>query len=105
MTIKIIGKVHTVKPQETKKDFTFQEFWIETDSETQYPQVIPVQASGDKMLLVGDLKAGDIIEADVNIRGRVWNGKAFASFSLWKLDKKDDGNLSDLGMTKSETPW
>jgi len=51
-----------------------------------YPKDIPVEAWNAQVPLIQSLKAGDDVNIHVDIEGREYNGKWYASVKLWKFD-------------------
>ena len=56
----------------------------------QYPQPRLFQLSQDKCAMGDTIAVGDIVELDVNFRGRLWTGddgveKCFNSDEVWKI--------------------
>lgn len=86
MSLELKGRVKQLFPQETKGTFTFKNIWITTDGDTQYPQTIEIQVSGQKLNLLDNLKVGQDATFHVNLRGREYNGKIYHSFSAWKVE-------------------
>ena len=87
MTVKLIGTVKNVLPAETKGTFEFRNLWLTIDQETQYPQVVEVQFTKDKIAVLDAYNAGDKVEVEANIRGREYNGKVYVSLTGWKINK------------------
>lgn len=85
------GIIKQVFPTETKNNFTFRVMWLTLDAGSQYPQVIEVQAAGQKTGIFDGLKEGDEVTCHINLRGREWtkDGKTsvFNTIQAWKVDK------------------
>ncbi len=91
----IQGKVIRVNPVQSVGSNNFQkrEAHIETDSDSKYPQIIAIEAQGDKVSLFDNLKPGDVVDFAINLRGREWNSpqgetKVFNTIVAWKVDVK-----------------
>lgn len=95
--MQITGTVHTVHEPVEKNNYTSRKLWLNTDEGTQYPQLIELEAGGAKVSLFDNLKQGDAVTLDVNLRGRQWNDKVFNSLSVWKVTK-------GAAATPAETP-
>lgn len=89
LTVK--GKVHTVFPVETKSNFSFRMLWLQTEHESQYPQLVEIQFPKEKGDLLNNVSEGDIVEVSFNLRGRQWNDKVFNTVSGWRLNKISSG--------------
>jgi len=91
----IQGKVVRVLPTQTvgEKGFQKREIHVEIDSESKYPQVIGLEAQGEKVGLLDGLNPNDIVSFEINLRGREWSGqydvvKVFNTLSIWKVEVK-----------------
>jgi len=61
-TLKTDGKLLGVNAVEQITDkFKKRKFWVETDSESQWPQVIEFELVQDKVDLIDKFKKGDVI--------------------------------------------
>lgn len=89
--MQITGKVKQVFPTETKGNFTFRVLWLATELESQYPQILEIQAAGNKVSILDGLNEGDEVTCHLNLRGREWsnNGttKVFNTIQAWRIDK------------------
>lgn len=83
--IKMIGETNQV----TEK-FKKREFWIETDS--QYPQVISIEAQQDFCTELDKFSEGETVEVSIEIRGREWTDpktndvKVFNTIKAYKIE-------------------
>ena len=91
----IQGKVVRVLPTQTvgEKGFQKREIHVEIDSDSKYPQVIGLEAQGDKVSLLDGINPNDIVSFEINLRGREWSGqydvvKVFNTLSIWKVEVK-----------------
>jgi len=91
----IQGKVVRVLPTQTvgEKGFQKREIHVEIDSDSKYPQVIGLEAQGEKVTLLDGLNPNDIVSFEINLRGREWSEqydvvKVFNTLSIWKVDVK-----------------
>jgi single-strand DNA-binding protein len=74
-------------------NFQKREAHIETESESKYPQIIAIEAQGEKVGLFDNLKPGDVADFAINLRGREWNSpqgetKVFNTIVAWKVEVK-----------------
>lgn len=77
---------------EISSKFSKREMVIETADNPKYPQLVPIEASGDRMALMDEISAGDSVSVEIDIRGRAWTKpgsetKYFLSLSLYKLER------------------
>lgn len=85
--MKIKGTVKQVTDTETVGEKGFQKRQIVvTIGDASYPQHIPVEFVQDKVDLLDDINAGEIVEIDINLRGREWNDKYYVSVQGWKIN-------------------
>ena len=74
-----------------KNNFPIQEFVLEIDQESDYPQTVMFQLIGDKSSALENenLKAGDQVKIAFNLRGKPWekNGKKmyFNSLNVFEM--------------------
>ena len=99
----IQGKVVRVMPVQSvgANNFQKREAHIETDSDSKYPQIIAIEAQGEKVNLFDSLKPGDVADFAINLRGREWNApdgavKVFNTITAWKVDIKLGATTSSL---------
>lgn len=93
----LTGAVKVLKDREKISDrFTKQEIVI-TDTNAQYPQDILFQCANDKCALLDNVKEGDQVTVNFNLRGREWKNpktgeiRYFNSLDIWKLEKAGAG--------------
>lgn len=85
------GTVVNVTPLQIISDkFRKQDFTIKTFDE-KYPQFLTFQVVNDKCDLVANLKNGDVVEVNYNLRGREWNSpegvtKYFNTVEAWSIN-------------------
>lgn len=91
----IQGKVVRVLPTQMvgEKGFQKREIHVEIDGDSKYPQVIGLEAQGDKVSLLDGINPNDIVSFEINLRGREWSGqydvvKVFNTLSIWKVEVK-----------------
>jgi len=91
----IQGKVIRINPVQSvgANNFQKREAHIETESESKYPQIIAIEAQGEKVGLFDLLKPGDVVDFAINLRGREWNSpqgetKVFNTIVAWKVEVK-----------------
>lgn len=87
-----IGILKAVNPTEKKSDrFQSREIVLTTEASTPYPQHVVFQLTQDKCSLVDNLRIGDEVRTQFNLRGREWNGpqgvKYFNTLEIWRIEK------------------
>lgn len=91
MNIKITGLFKAAaKAVPTKNGKTIQKFYLDLDTDTEYPTVCEIQNYDNKVDL-GGIKSGNPITVHVNLSGRKWRnseGKEyfFQSLNAWKIE-------------------
>jgi hypothetical protein len=106
--LKFKGEVVTIKD-----NFTKREFWIEIDQDTQYPQIVNLELIKDKCDIIDKYTAatkttkGDMIEADINVRGNVAKMaddtyRCFNSLNCWRVRGIATGEKNDAPMPGEE---
>lgn len=68
-----------------------------------YPQTLCVEWPNDSMTIPQGFKEGDIVEVDINIRGREWTSpqgdvRYFTSLNGWKMSLISGGGSSQSGI-------
>lgn len=107
----IQGKVIRVMPVQSVGANNFQkcEAHIETESESKYPQIIAIEAQGEKVGLFDSLKPGDVADFAINLRGREWNSpqgekKVFNTIVAWKVEVKSATANEKPATTETNEP-
>ena len=70
--------------------FAIREFVVE-ESSSQYPQLIQMQVTQDKCVLLDGFTLGQDVSINFNIKGREWTSPAgdvkyFTTLEAWKLE-------------------
>jgi len=86
------GKIKAIMPVKETATFKSIEVIITTDFDTTYPQHLSVQFYQGKTSLIEGFKVGDLVTAEVNLKGKEWTNplgetKYFNSIEVWKLTK------------------
>lgn len=90
--MKLQGKLIKKESVKTFGSNGFQKRDIVIVTDEQYPQTILIELHQDRVDLVKDLKKNDLIEVDINVRGREWinpegESKYFNSLVGWRIQK------------------
>lgn len=91
MSFTLQGKL--IKRNDAKQvsdKFTIREFVIE-DSSTQYPQLIQMQLTQDRVDILDSFQLGENVSVSFNIKGREWTSpqgdiRYFTTLEAWKID-------------------
>jgi hypothetical protein len=80
----ITGTVHHVGQTEViSEKFSKRLLVVKTDGE--YNNLCPIEFTKDKTALLDTLQIGQSVSVEVNLGGREWQGKYYASITGWKL--------------------
>ena len=91
--MEIKGQVKAIMPVKETATFKSIEVIITIDFDSKYPQHISCQLNQGKTSLIEGINVGDLVSAEVNLRGREWQDpntlvtKYFNSIEIWKLTK------------------
>ena len=92
--IETTGPVHAITDEVTRGKYTSRTLVISTTDNPKYPQLVPIEFSGDKGLgQLEGVRVGDTVTVTWEPRGREWTDpktgavKFFGSFSGWKVDR------------------
>jgi hypothetical protein len=89
MTLEIKGQIKVIgQPEQKSEKFTKQEIVVTIDSDTNYPQHVPIQLNQKLLSVIGQFQVGQQIKATCNIRGNEWQTKYFLSIEAWKLESE-----------------
>jgi hypothetical protein len=86
---KFKGEVVFITPTTSVSD-KFQKREVTIKSDDQYPQYVTFQLTQDKCSLADNLKAGEVVEVQYNLRGRRWEAqdgtiKYFNTIEAWTM--------------------
>ena len=90
--MKITGTLKIKKDtQVVSESFSKREFVL-TVVDGAFSNDILIQLTKDKVTLINDINIGDMLEVDVNLKGKEWNSpsgevKYFNSIEGWKITK------------------
>jgi len=84
-TIKVIFATNVVSDKFSKRDLV-------VTTADMYPQDILIQFTQDKCNVLDSYNAGEVVEVDINLRGREWinpqgEAKYFTTIEGWKIAK------------------
>ena len=110
--MQIVGIIKVINPeQQVSASFKKRELVVETLE--QYPQSILVEFTQDKCDLLNNLKIGDFVSVNYNIRGREWANpttgeiKYFNSIEGWSIELKSNMSNDEktFGAMNKKTPF
>jgi hypothetical protein len=96
-TIKKVGAVMQI----TEK---FKKVEMILETEDTYPQMLCVEWPNDSVSKALQFSEGDVVEIDINIRGREWTNpkdgevRYFTSLTGWKISSISGGPVSQSGI-------
>lgn len=83
-SVNITGPVTVIQEEQTfGSGFTKQSFVVQVGD--KYPQDLCIDAVKDDCAKVAALNVGDVVNVEVNLRGREYNGKYYTNLQMWKL--------------------
>jgi hypothetical protein len=85
-SITVTGTVHHIGPVETVGQKGFTKRLLVVHNGDEYNALVPIELKKDKTALADSLQVGQSVTVHVNLGGREWNGKYFASVSAWKIE-------------------
>lgn len=90
--IKIQGKVKKIGDIQTFGANGFRKREVVLETEDQYPQFIPIEFTQEKCELLDGFQDGDVVDVDINLRGREWTSpegqlRYFSSLQGWRIQK------------------
>lgn len=88
----LTGQIKAIMPIKETATFKSVEVIITTDFDTKYPQHVSVQLNQGKISLIDGIKVGDLVTAEFNLRGRLYQkdgiDRYFNSIEIWQLKKQ-----------------
>jgi hypothetical protein len=88
--MEIKGQIKAIMPVKETATFRSIEVIITTDFDGKYPQHLSCQLSQGKCDLINGVAVGDLVSAEINLKGRIWvnpqgEEKYFNSIDIWQL--------------------
>lgn len=90
----VIGKIKAIDAtQQVSASFKKRQLVVETDS--NFPQFIPIEFKQDKTDLLNSYKVGDSVKVSINLTGREWinpqgEKRYFLGCEGWRIEKTAD---------------
>jgi len=91
MGFEIAGRLHTKNEAVQISDrFRKREFVLEIEPESQYPQTVEFELSGDRCELLDNFEIGQNLKVEFSLRGREWTSpkgevRFFNSLLVWQV--------------------
>ena len=114
MNAEIKGTIHSIGETKTfGESFTKREFvlFIPNEVNAEYPDYRKIALTKDRCSLLDNLKVGDEIKANVNLKGRLWTNPkgevvCFNEDEAWRVEAVHDSRIEDNNQTiaPSNTP-
>lgn len=92
--MEIIGKIILIGEIETFGAKGFKKRQVVIETESKYPQTIPVDFTQDKTNLLNLYNLGDFVNISINVRGTKWNEKFYVNLDGWLINKVDSEKTS-----------
>lgn len=95
------GKIKLIDETKTFGTNGFRKREMVITTEEQYPQHIMIEFVQDKVDLLNNFQAGQLVKISINIRGREWTNpqgevKYFNSINGWRIEKLEQNTSQDL---------
>lgn len=85
-TYETIGRVQQIMPEQViSEKMKKRNLVIETNE--QYPQLLQLEAVNDNCSRLDNLKAGDEVKVEFQVRGRKWQDKILHTLQIWRILK------------------
>lgn len=94
------GKIIVVfDTNEVSDRFSKREFVIECAENPEYPELLKLEMIQDKCEHLDGYKAGDMVEVDINLKGRKWDDpkggvKYFNTLQAWRIRNQGSSNAA-----------
>jgi hypothetical protein len=89
--MKLTGKIFRIMDtQNVSATYKKREFVLEVAENPAFPQMIKLELSQDRCSVLDKFKLGQIVECDINLRGRIWINPQgvetfFNTIEAWKI--------------------
>ena len=99
----IQGKVLKVTATTPVGSTQYVKRFIEVSQDDEYNPMIAVELFGEeKCALADNLKEGESISVDINLKSREHNGNYYSSFSVWKFEVGGSATTQPAGVDEDE---
>ena len=96
MGFEIAGRLHTKNEAvQISERFRKREFVLEIEPESQYPQTVQFELTGDRCELLDEFVIGQELNVEFSLRGREWTSpkgeiRFFNSLNVWQVEADGD---------------
>ena len=86
------GRLHAkFEAKQITERFRKQEFVVQLEPDSRYPQFVMFQLTGDRCGQIDDYQVGDEVSIEFTLRGREWTSpkgdvKYFNSLEVWSIE-------------------
>lgn len=100
------GTIHKVgETKQISEKFTKREVVISIIDNPKYPQMVSFELTKDRCSILDDMREGDEVSIEFNLRGREWRSpqgevKYFNTLDVWKIAKTGEARQ---GSTPAES--
>jgi hypothetical protein len=104
MGFEIAGRLHTKNEAvQISERFRKREFVLEIEPESQYPQTVQFELTGDRCELLDEFVIGQELKVEFSLRGREWTSpkgeiRFFNSLNVWQV--QEDGAWYTVDMER-----
>lgn len=100
----VIKKIHETK-EVGSNNFKIRELWVQTQE--QYPQTLNIQFTGNNCVFLDNFTEGEIVNIDINLRGRGWTNSegvemVFNTLNGWKINLSENTTNSAVDAYKEQ---
>lgn len=105
----ITGKLHKVfAAVQVSEKFTKREFVIELSDNSQYPQLVILQLTQDRVNLVDNFNEGEELIVSINLKGRAWTPKDgetkyFNTLEAWRIQSANGSSAPSNSRPQPKT--
>lgn len=106
--MEIQGTLKQLNPVIERGEFKSRKVWLDTDTETKYPQVIELELSGKGIDIFDGISIGAPVTCSINLRGRSWTDpqgvvKVFNTLQCWKVQAAGSSPKAEPAVKLPET--
>jgi hypothetical protein len=84
--MQVEGRITHIGQTETIGEKGFTKRLLVIDTEAKFNSLLPIEFHKENISLLDPLTIGDSVKVEINLGGREWNGKYFASITGWKIE-------------------
>jgi hypothetical protein len=84
--MQVEGRITHIGQTETIGEKGFTKRLLVIDTEAKFNSLLPIEFHKENISLLDPLTIGDSVKVEINLGGREWQGKYFASITGWKIE-------------------